>query len=298
MAIKWIVTDMDGTLLDGNDRIMPKTKEYLLKCQKHGIKLILASGRSYARLTPYTKELEMERYGGYLIEVNGMAFSRLKERKREVYAQLTQKDAEELFPYLTSLEVEVQAYEDKAIHYWIPDCQIPEKEAERRERGLNEDYPWLGGAWTWVTDTRNGYPDQRPVAKWEELPKRLNKFGCLASPKRMEEVYQAVITRYGGAYEIVRTCPRLIEIAPKGISKGNTLRRCMEAEQVRPEEAIAFGDGENDVGMFYQVAHSVAMGNAEEFVKKQASMVTARNTEEGIAKALGRLIEFLPEIKG
>lgn len=297
MAIKWIVTDMDGTLLDGNDRIMPKTKEYLLECQKHGIKLILASGRSYSRLMPYVKELDLERYGGYLIEVNGIAFNHLKEGKRQVYAQLTPGDSKELFPYLTSLEVEVQAYEDKAIYYWIPGCQVPEKEAERRKRNLPEDYPWLGGAWTWVTDTRNGYPEQTPVARWEELPKRLNKFGCLASPKRMEEVHQAVTKRFGGDYEIVRTCPRLIEIAPKGISKGNTLRRCMEAEQVRPEETIAFGDGENDVGMFRQAAYSVAMGNAEEFVKRQASMVTAGNTEEGIARALGRLIEFLPEIK-
>ena len=36
-------------------------------------KLVLASGRSYTRLLSYAKELEMDVYGGYLLEVDGIA---------------------------------------------------------------------------------------------------------------------------------------------------------------------------------------------------------------------------------
>ena len=42
--MKWIALDMDGTLLDGEDRILPRTKECLIECQKRGVRVILASG--------------------------------------------------------------------------------------------------------------------------------------------------------------------------------------------------------------------------------------------------------------
>ena len=42
-----IVMDMDGTLLDPNNKILPETKAALIACQKQGTKLVLASGRSY-----------------------------------------------------------------------------------------------------------------------------------------------------------------------------------------------------------------------------------------------------------
>ena len=57
--MKWIALDMDGTLLDGEDRILPRTKECLIECQKRGVRVILASGRSYTRLMPYARQLEL-----------------------------------------------------------------------------------------------------------------------------------------------------------------------------------------------------------------------------------------------
>lgn len=77
MTVKWIVTDMDGTLLNERDRITEDTREYLIACQEKGIRLVLASGRSYVRLMPYARELRMEEFGGLLIEINGLAVSYL-----------------------------------------------------------------------------------------------------------------------------------------------------------------------------------------------------------------------------
>ena len=71
--IKAIVMDMDGTLLDSNNKILPETKKALIDLEKKGVSLILASGRSYTRLLPYAKELEMDKYHGYLLEVDGIA---------------------------------------------------------------------------------------------------------------------------------------------------------------------------------------------------------------------------------
>ena len=289
--IKWIVLDMDGTLLNEKDQITERTRSCLIRCQERGIRIILASGRSYTRLLPYARLLQMKEHKGYLIEVNGMAIYNLDTEERQVIRQLQEVDIRTLFAFGQSMEVEVQCFEDQAIYYWIPGWQIIEKEKERTMRGLSKDYPNLGGAWTWITDITNGYPLQRQIQSVEEVPKKLNKINCVADPKTNQRVYSCLKKQYGEDYEIVRTCPRLIEISPKGITKGQTLKYLMKQHGIHREEVLVFGDGENDVDMFRQIKYSVAMENAEEFVKEQAYTVTKSNKEEGVALILEKLLE-------
>lgn len=89
-----IVMDMDGTLLDPNNKILPETKAALIACQKQGTKLVLASGRSYTRLLSYAKELEMDVYGGYLLEVDGIAYYDVQKDERHVLKQMYKEDVE------------------------------------------------------------------------------------------------------------------------------------------------------------------------------------------------------------
>ncbi len=289
--IRWIVLDMDGTLLNERDQITERTRSCLIRCQKRGIRIILASGRSFTRLLPYARLLQMKEHGGYFIEVNGMAVYNLEKEERQVIRQLQEEDIRKLFPYGQNMEVELQCFEDQAVYYWIPEWQNMVKEKERTKRGLPEDYPNLGGAWTWITDMTKGYPLQLQIQSVEEVPKKLNKINCVADPKTNQRVYDCLKKQYGENYEIVRTCSRLIEISPKGITKGQTLKRLMEKHGINREEVLVFGDGENDVDMFHQVKYSIAMENAEAFIKKQAYRVTKSNREEGVALILEKLLE-------
>ena len=61
MGIKAIVMDVDGTLTNDKKEITPKTREVLLKAQKQGILLILASGRPTTGLVEMGKVLEMDK---------------------------------------------------------------------------------------------------------------------------------------------------------------------------------------------------------------------------------------------
>ena len=54
-----------------------------------------------------------------------------------------------------------------------------------------------------------------------------------------------------------------------------------------PTDAVAtIGDMQNDLAMFRKSGLSIAMGNATDDVKQQATKVTASNEEEGFAKAM------------
>ena len=58
---------------------------------------------------------------------------------------------------------------------------------------------------------------------------------------------------------------------------------------IASDEAIAFGDGGNDIGMFDLVGTSVAMGNANDDAKRAATMVTDDADHDGIFNALRSL---------
>ena len=66
-----IVLDLDGTLTNRDKVITPKTKKVLLEIQRRGKKIVLASGRPTQGVMPLAKELELDRYGSYILSYNG-----------------------------------------------------------------------------------------------------------------------------------------------------------------------------------------------------------------------------------
>ena len=278
--------DMDGTLLNKQDEITPATKQALLACEEKGIRLMLASGRSYVRMMHFAEELMIKEHGGAMIEVNGLVLNRLTKGERTVFGQLYREDMEKLVPVLRAHEVEIQSYQDDSMFYWIPECRRELKIAERKAKGYPETHPLLADLWGWVSPNKHNYPNLIEVSSMDELPQSLNKMNCMDVPEKMEEVYEDLKSRFAGRYEIVRTAPRAVEILPGGISKGKVLKAFMEEEGILPEEIIVFGDGENDVAMLQQAKYGIAMGNAKDYVKKYAYDVTDDHNSDGIAKTL------------
>lgn len=75
------------------------------------------------------------------------------------------------------------------------------------------------------------------------------------------------------------------DVVPDEGGKFFGVRETLERYGIAPDEAIAFGDGENDLSMFDAVGTSVAMGNAWPSVKERASHVTSSVDEDGILRA-------------
>ena len=71
MDYKIIVLDLDGTLTNRDKIITPRTKEALMKAQEAGKIVVLASGRPTAGVEPLAKELELARFGSYILSYNG-----------------------------------------------------------------------------------------------------------------------------------------------------------------------------------------------------------------------------------
>lgn len=79
------------------------------------------------------------------------------------------------------------------------------------------------------------------------------------------------------------------DVVPDEGGKDYGVRATLDRFGIAPEEAVAFGDGENDLTMFDAVGTSVAMGNAWDIVKERATFVTTDVDDDGIWNACARL---------
>ena len=67
-------------------------------------------------------------------------------------------------------------------------------------------------------------------------------------------------------------------------SKGDALRAACEHLGITTDEVVAFGDSENDIEMFRAAGAAVAMGQADEHTKAEATHITGRNDEADTVK--------------
>lgn len=79
------------------------------------------------------------------------------------------------------------------------------------------------------------------------------------------------------------------DVVANGISKASGVEHVLEHENLKPVNAMMFGDGPNDMEIFDYVGLKIAMGNAAPELKEKADYVTGTVEEDGIFNALEEL---------
>jgi Cof subfamily protein (haloacid dehalogenase superfamily) len=87
-----------------------------------------------------------------------------------------------------------------------------------------------------------------------------------------------------------RSQPYYLDITNKDANKGAVVAYLSEHLNVPAAEIATIGDQPNDVLMFKRSGLSIAMGNASNEVKAQATVSTDSYNDEGFAKAMERFI--------
>lgn len=290
MTIKAIVCDMDGTLLTADHQIPPMTLKKLIELQEKGIKLILASGRSYKRLLPDALKLKMDQYNGILIDVNGTSIYYVKNSERKRISILDRVNIKEINEHFSRFNVELQYSQDDTIYTYLPDPIYQLKVNIRGEMKLPDDYPWTGGMYSWLSDTRDGYPNQFLIRDLNDAPEYCNKMSIVQEPIYIDFVYQSLVNDpIFEKYEFVFSDERKIEVTRKGTTKGKALDLILEEYHIGPDEVLIFGDSENDISMFEGKKYTVAMKDALPKAKSHANYITDSNNNEGVYKMIIKL---------
>jgi Cof subfamily protein (haloacid dehalogenase superfamily) len=83
-----------------------------------------------------------------------------------------------------------------------------------------------------------------------------------------------------------RSQPYYLDVTPPKANKGFVVEMLSDLLKIPPSEFATIGDMPNDVLMFKKSGYSIAMGQANEEVKRSATYVTAGMDDEGFAKAV------------
>jgi Cof subfamily protein (haloacid dehalogenase superfamily) len=87
-----------------------------------------------------------------------------------------------------------------------------------------------------------------------------------------------------------RSQPYYLDVTNKDANKGAVVEVLSRHLGVPAAEIATIGDQPTDVPMFQRSGFSIAMGNASDQVKGQASVVTDSYNDEGFAKAMERFV--------
>ncbi|MBR3117932.1 Cof-type HAD-IIB family hydrolase [Oceanobacillus profundus] len=124
----------------------------------------------------------------------------------------------------------------------------------------------------------------------EETPGNFNdyewlKFGCQSEEKQKLDIMISELSKYE-ELELTNSLPINVEVNPKGVSKARALQFLCNKIGITMDEVMAVGDSLNDIKMIQEAGIGVAMGNAQEAIKKVANHETDTNNNDGVAKAI------------
>ena len=267
MPYRLIVSDMDDTLLNERGLLSPATIEAIEAARAAGAELVLASGRMPCAMRAFSKQLgvtlPMIAYNGAeLIDPN------TDESLYRLY--VSPELSLELIQYCEELGWHGQAYDGD-------DFLTPvDNELAREYRDSV-----YGVAHMRVTN--------QPLSQCVNWPQP--KLLAICTPDRTADLLVQVKEKFEGRLVCAVSRPHYIECTSPMAGKERALRELCRQLNVPAEEVIAFGDGQNDVGMIRFAGLGCAVANAREEVRAQADLVAPSNHEDGVAQVIMRLLK-------
>ncbi len=268
---KLIVTDMDGTVLGENHQITDENKIALKEAEKMGVKVVFATGRFHDSAKEHVKFLDEVMP---IISSNGSIIKH-PITNEVLYSNFIDKDiCLEIMDTIDKYNLKYQIYTDEKI--------LQKYETEEEMKSMKEFIAKNFSDKTEITfkkDLREDVKNSK-VLKFNimemEKPELLNQ--ARADLKFIKNI------------EVTSSWKDNLEIMNEGSHKGKAIEYLSDLLGIDREHIIAFGDNYNDLSMIEFAGTGVAMGNAEEDVKKIANHITSRNGESGVAKAINTLV--------
>ncbi|MFF9361554.1 HAD family hydrolase [Streptomyces griseoluteus] len=257
-----IATDLDGTLLRGDDTVSARSLAALAEAARAGARHLVVTGRPAPRVLPLLAAL-----GGTGLAVCAQG-AQVYDGATGTLLWSVRLDRELAETALGKIEAEVGQVHAAADQdgvdgltliesgYRMPHPTLPAVRVERREQ-------------LW----------RAPISKVLLRHDRLSDDELAATARSV----------VGSLATVTMSGPGTVELQPCGITKATGLALAAEHLGLGRADAVAFGDMPNDIPMFQWAAHGVAMAGAHPELKAVADEVTLSNQDDGVAVVLERL---------
>lgn len=261
--VRLVAFDLDGTLLDDRGRMSDASVNALRRLARAGIALASISGRNVGKnLAPFPPgmraALHVGSYNGAMVLGTGADGERLLLHEQRL-------PGDGFFELLDFIRA-------NRLNFIYCRC-------EADGDGFNEAY---------LTDEETGWIRNFVrmtgvnIVLEPDLPARARDFVpppkliLLPGPARREETFERMRAAFGRRFYFARTGDDRIEIMHPEVNKAVALRKLCEACDASPAQALAIGDGDNDLPMLREAGIGVLMGNADALTRKSAEAAGVR----------------------
>lgn len=257
--------DMDGTVLKSDKTVSKRTRDALKAAQAEGVKLVVATGRTYKIAPPIVHELNFD----YAIISNGASIYELKTGERVYHKPFNPESARVLYDLIKDDCDFIEYFADgeillsKKSHALIATREIPSW--HRKYFSENETPVWES--------------DEAYIAAGAP---GLEKVGLVRYKKAVLDKIRPKL-KETGLFNITGSITRSMEINDNTCSKGVGIAELCRRLGIDLARSAAVGDSSNDLSMIAAAGCGVAMANGKPEVIAAADYVTASNDEDGVA---------------
>ncbi|MFE9126518.1 Cof-type HAD-IIB family hydrolase [Streptomyces sp. NPDC007148] len=262
--IRLVVTDMDGTLLDGAGRIPEDLWPLLAELRRRGVLFSPASGRQYATLARQFADAG-----------DGMVF--VAENGTYVVRDGVELGSDPLDAAVAARVIgRTRLLAAEGVDVGAVLCGKESAYVERADEAF-------------VTEVKRYYAllrivDDLTAVEDEFLKAALYDFGPV------ERTTAPALAPFAKSHQVVVSGEHWVDIMNATANKGAALRRLQRELGITPAQTLVFGDYLNDLEMLDAAEWSFAMANAHPDVLRRARYVAPPNTEYGVLSTISRLM--------
>jgi len=265
VPVRWIVTDLDGTLLNSRQQIDPDLVGHIRRFIGAGGRFTLATGRTLSSALPFIRLLQMIEP---VILCNGACIYDPIEDRYVMEQHLPAGSVREVIRLYeeagTAGELDLLLFQEEHIYSAVLSEQV--------NRQMHKDGVEI---------------EQRPL-EWMAAygADKVTKMMLIGPAPHLME-FQKILAI--ASLNTVQSESQLLEVLPHGVNKSTGLSALIGLTGAPADGMAVVGDNLNDLEMIRTVPHGFAVANANPEVKRAAAYVLARSNEEN---ALLDVIQF------
>lgn len=249
LPYKIIFCDIDGTLIKGWSKIGKKNLQAIIEYIDLGGLFVLSTGRSIASIQRYIKQIGSNKVSYAICSSGGYIYN-------------FKNDTSTSFPINNELSWKIleEVKREKGIWFWGYNEESNKKEAV--------------------------YSNDNKLSAITKLFKSINTLKIKPNtnltcykivlvslyPKKINKIYQYLTNNYHHELSVTYQNKRMLEINAYGISKGSAIKKILFDTKITPDQAIAIGNGHNDIQAFKSVAKGISINTKDKHVKYSANI--------------------------
>lgn len=274
---KIFFTDLDGTLLNDEKNVTPRTHNVINQWLEEGHILALSSGRPLGSILEvieknkiaYNEKTQTYHENLYAIAYNGALIYHVASSKKIAEEVLNANELETIAQIATDNNVYCHAYDDE---YILTPRESEELAFYRKSVHL-------------------------PYKVLPDFPKSLAKPPCkflficleLEQPDRLQLIAAEINKVFPDTITCVKSNKHLLEVFSSKSGKGNAVKKLCAYLEIPIQNSLAAGDEQNDLSMIESAGIGIAMVNGNPLLKEKATIITTKtNNEDGLADILLR----------